>query len=148
MDDAGMAKTETESAATKLKALFDRTGQSQDAFAKRAGYGFASGIQRYINPQQYKKRYFSIEIAEKLGTGLVGLGAPPITKDEVLWELAGVRVSPDGQFYKAPNGSPAINTENSVSETSSVNHDTETNARIASLEAPDFKRFSKDIPVY
>jgi hypothetical protein len=51
------------------------------------GYARASSIQRYENPDDYKKEFINPELVLKLIKAISGLGEPPITAAEV-WSLA------------------------------------------------------------
>jgi len=79
--------------ADKFRALRKRAGMTLSGLAKAMGYRNGSSIQRYEDPDLYKKKYLSFEICERLAGAIVGLGHPAITKDEV-FELAGITHEP------------------------------------------------------
>ena len=68
----------------KFRALRERADLSMDELAKKMGYAGASSIQRYENPNEYKKTYIAPDLAAKLVKALVGRGTPPIEASEVL----------------------------------------------------------------
>lgn len=73
----------------KLRALRERAGLSRDALAARLGYSHGTAIQRYEEPAAYAKReHLRLDLALKLADVFVGMGSPPITREEVL-DLAG-----------------------------------------------------------
>lgn len=57
-----------------------------DELARAMGYKGASSIQRYENPDDYKKRYISPDLAAKLLSAIEGKGEPPIRAADV-WAL-------------------------------------------------------------
>ena len=65
-----------------------------DVLAKKMGYRAASGYQRYESIAQYKEDYLPIKLVRSLTQVLVGLGEPPIQKEEVL-ELSGQQLNGD-----------------------------------------------------
>lgn len=79
--------SEHDSVTRKFKALRDRAGLTLDELAKAMGYSRASSIQRYENPDDYKKEFIAPELVLKMIKALVGKGEPPITAAEV-WALA------------------------------------------------------------
>lgn len=85
-----MAKHTGNSAPLMLTKLRERAGLSMEEMARLAGYKYASGVQRYENPDQYTKLYFPLDLTRKFAKALVGRGDPKITADEVFSELAGV----------------------------------------------------------
>lgn len=70
----------------RFRDLRERAGLSMDELARRMGYKGASSIQRYENPDDYKKSYIGPDLAAKLQRALVGKGSPPIEATEV-WAL-------------------------------------------------------------
>lgn len=75
-----------DSVTEKFRQLRERAGLSMDELAKGMGYKGASSIQRYENPDEYKKEFISPDIAAKLLKVVSGKGAPPIEAKEV-WAL-------------------------------------------------------------
>ncbi|RVI52137.1 LexA family transcriptional regulator [Sinorhizobium medicae WSM1115] len=75
-----------DSVTEKFRQLRERAGLSMDELAKGMGYKGASSIQRYENPDEYKKEFISPDIAAKLLNVVVGKGTPPIDAKEV-WGL-------------------------------------------------------------
>ena len=78
-----MAKRLDDSAPVALQKLIKRSGISMSEVARLAGYKHASGLQRYVNPDEYKEHYFPVKTTEKLAKALVGKGQPPIAADDV-----------------------------------------------------------------
>lgn len=70
----------------RFRELRERAGLSMDELARRMGYARASSIQRYENPDEYKKNYIGPDLTEKLVKAIVGRGNPPIDASEV-WAL-------------------------------------------------------------
>jgi transcriptional regulator with XRE-family HTH domain len=89
--NCGMVKKATETVTARLKALRERAGLTMAEVAAALGYKTASGYQRYEDADVYRKKYISIEMAEKLVPLLSGRGNPPITAAEVM-ALAGTPV--------------------------------------------------------
>ena len=77
----------------RLDEMRGRSGLTVDELARRMGYKTASGVQRYLSPESYKKAYFSLDVARKIDRALTGMGLPPITRQEV-YALAGVEPPP------------------------------------------------------
>lgn len=115
--------SENESVTLRLRELRERAGLSMDDLAKGMGYSRASSIQRYVNPDEYRKQYFAPDLAAKLAKALVGKGSPPIQAKEI-WDLTrptGSLISsydPDevetqteggGAVYSREHWRPAIN---------------------------------------
>jgi transcriptional regulator with XRE-family HTH domain len=75
-----------DSVTDKFRVLRERAGLSMDELAKGMGYKGASSIQRYENPDEYKKEFISPDIASKMLAVVVGKGAPAIEPREV-WAL-------------------------------------------------------------
>lgn len=73
-----------------LRKLIDRSGRSASEIAEECGYSHPSGLQRYTS-DEFKGKYFRVELVEKLAKALVGYGDPPVTAEEV-YALAGVAV--------------------------------------------------------
>ena len=71
--------TETE-IPSRIRHLMHRAGMSMDELARAMGYARASSIQRYLSDGEYKKKFISVELAEKLESALQGKGNPPIAK--------------------------------------------------------------------
>lgn len=71
---------------TRVRELRDRAGMSLDELARAMGYKGASSIQRYENPDGYKKEFLTADLAHKFAKALVGKGNPPIVVEEV-WAL-------------------------------------------------------------
>jgi len=69
--------------------LYKRSGLAMLPLANRMGFKTSSGIQRYMDANEYKKKYFSLDLAERIAAAIVGMGDPPITRAEVL-ALAGI----------------------------------------------------------
>lgn len=65
-----------------LRRIWRRSGLSMLALGRACGYSAASGVQRYLE-EGYSAR-LSIELAEKLAAAMVGLGDPPVTREEIL----------------------------------------------------------------
>jgi len=70
----------------KFRRLRERAGLSMDALAHGMGYARASSIQRYEDPNEYRKEFISPDLALKLSKVVVGKGTPPIEAGEV-WAL-------------------------------------------------------------
>lgn len=85
-----MAKQAQESAAAVLDRFRIRAGLNASQLAKGAGYAFASGLQRYLDPEAYTEPRFPLRLVARFASALVGKGEPPITRDELYLELAGV----------------------------------------------------------
>lgn len=82
-----MAKNE--SAPLKLKKLRTRAQLSMAAVAKELKLRGASSYQRYEDETLFRKEFLPLEVVRPLLGILVGKGAPPISKEEVL-SLAGL----------------------------------------------------------
>lgn len=78
---------ETDSVTQKFRSFRERAGMSMDELAQAMGYARASSIQRYENPDDYKKKFISPELVLKMIKAVVGKGDPAITAAEV-WALA------------------------------------------------------------
>jgi SOS-response transcriptional repressor LexA len=61
----------------RLREMWQDTGLSMLAFAKRCGYTTASGVQRYLD-DHYAPRRLPLEIAEKLAKGFEGYQDPSV----------------------------------------------------------------------
>jgi SOS-response transcriptional repressor LexA len=72
----------------ELKKLRQRAGLSMADMAKYMGYKTPSGYQRYENPLEFTKEYFSVMFTNKLLEALQGRGNPPIEAIEV-YRLSG-----------------------------------------------------------
>ena len=79
----------------QIRELMSRAGLVQGSLAHRMGFKGASSIQRYLSDEHFKDPVLPNKIAVKLETALVGLGTPPITKEEI-WALTGVPISGTG----------------------------------------------------
>lgn len=86
-----------------LKSLRERAGLSMDRLAQACGYKGASSYQRYEDADLYHKRWLPLPLVLKLAEALVGRGAPPIARAEVL-ALAGVAEVPSGAAPALPSG--------------------------------------------
>lgn len=71
----------------EVRALYERSRLSLDQFARKIGYARASSVQRYMNAEEYKRRYLNRDLVDNM-LELVGLGDPPIEAADVL-KLAG-----------------------------------------------------------
>lgn len=78
---------EAGAAAKKLKALRERARLSVREMQEKLGIAASSTYAGWEN--EYKKPYLAFDRAEKVAKALVGLGEPPITREEVM-ALAGV----------------------------------------------------------
>lgn len=82
-----------------LTSLRKRSGLSLEQLAKRMGYAGASSIQRYFALGGRSPGYLPRDTVAKFADALVGIGTPPINKEDV-WELAGPELA---QALGAPN---------------------------------------------
>lgn len=94
---------------SSFRDLRTRTKMSMNAFAKLLGYSGASSIQRYENPDLYKKPYLPPEIIAALIKKVVGLGQPPITEEDIYkmaaWQPANIEQDLDTtKDYDLNNG--------------------------------------------
>ena len=69
---------------TRLRRLRQRSGLSMKALAKALGLRGASSYQRYEDETLNKTNHLRPDIVEKLARALIGRGAPPIGREEVL----------------------------------------------------------------
>ncbi|KQY71333.1 phage repressor protein [Ensifer sp. Root142] len=76
----------SENISNQWRKLRERAGMSMDELAREMGYSRASSIQRYENPDEYRKPSISTELAGKLLKALKGRGNPPIEPKDV-WAL-------------------------------------------------------------
>lgn len=80
------AMSEGETFGAKFRALVERSGMSYRTLAKEAGFGGASGIQRYVDV--HHDTPMGIDVARRFAAAMEGRGTPPIDQAEVL-ELTG-----------------------------------------------------------
>lgn len=66
--------------------VVERAGLSYERFARLIGLKGASSVQRYFTDE--RSTYLPVEWVRRVADNLAGLGAPPITREEV-FELAG-----------------------------------------------------------
>jgi len=66
-----------------VRDLAKRADLNMTQFAKRLGYKTTSGVQRYFSPDAYKGGYLSTDLIGRMIEGLVGLGEPAITADDI-----------------------------------------------------------------
>lgn len=101
-ENARMVENETTGA--RLRQLWEASGLSMAAFAKAAGYGAASGVQRYLEPH-YDKR-LPIDKAEAFATALAGHG---VTREQVMaltgFAPAGTSPEPNAQPFQMEGAS-------------------------------------------
>jgi phage repressor protein C with HTH and peptisase S24 domain len=86
-----MRGSDNDAAPAALRRFIARTGMSDIAVARKAGYRFSSGLQRFVR-DDYPNRYFQVKIVDKLAKVLVGRGTPPISAEEFYLKLAGLPV--------------------------------------------------------
>jgi len=67
----------------EVRSLAARVGMNMSQFARQLGYAKASSIQYYFHPQLYRGGYLGYNLAERMIKHLVGLGNPPITRDDI-----------------------------------------------------------------
>lgn len=73
----------------KLRALRGRSGLSKQQVAIACGWKGATSYARYENPDLFTRPVLPLDVCLRLVPALVGRGAPPITRAEVM-ELAGI----------------------------------------------------------
>lgn len=123
-----------------LRGLRKRAGLSMEALAQMAGYKGASSIQRYENPDQFRKRFLPFDVVERFASALVGRGNPPITQAEV-FAMAG----PIAQAA-FPLESQAVN-QSTDYPVSSVPAGMVEAELVSGLEPPSPASMTKDLPV-
>ena len=79
----------------QLRKLREEAGYSRDELASRMGFRTGSALQRYENPEEYRRPYFRVDFVEKLVGPLTERGIP---RAKVL-ALAGI---PDPNAQAAP----------------------------------------------
>lgn len=82
-----------ESMTAAVRALAARAGMNMSQFARQLGYARAASIQYHFHPHLYRGGYLSYNLAERMLKHLVGLGDPPITKDDIR-ALVGPELAP------------------------------------------------------
>lgn len=83
---------------TAIRDLFDRSGLSREEIARLAGYRYGSAVQRYCDPDVFKRKWLPRDVAERLARALVGRGDPKITRDEVIALTGGI--APNGKMER------------------------------------------------
>lgn len=91
--DVMVAKSDSETIQSRLKALRTRAGLSMARLARAAGYKQASSYQRYENESETFE-FLPIPVGRRLAAVLVGKGKPPIELHEVM-ALCGVTMEGD-----------------------------------------------------
>lgn len=74
----------------------------QASLAQRMGLAGASSLQRYLSDDSFKEPVISTKMATRLEKALVGLGSPPITRDEI-WSMTGVPAGVVAPEREKPN---------------------------------------------
>jgi len=66
-----------------VRSLATRAGMTMTQFARQLGYAKASSVQYYFHSKLYRGGFLSYNLAERMINHLVGLGDPPITRDDI-----------------------------------------------------------------
>jgi len=122
----------------EFRRLYERTGLSMLALARAMDFRTASGIQRYMDADHYKKKYFSRELVERIERAIVGMGEPPITRDEVL-ALAGIFPLPGETPSNVPTGTLLEFRKVEMSPPTFGNRDVPIRSAAAGLGRGDFR---------
>lgn len=149
-----MARRLGDPAPIRLRKFRERAGLSMEQLALKAGFKHASGLQRHENPEAFTEPYYTAKLVGRLAKGLVGLGEPTITKEELFADLAGVGLLEFGDYVMEspdPDVDPSVTPvpkPRAQHELTTPDGTVKPNAKLAAEETPDFRHFPKDIPVY
>jgi len=139
-----MASQGLEHVCLRFNRLRDRLGSggrplSMERFARALGFHHGSGVQRYVNSEQYglEKTGLPGHLIRKAIDAFVGHGEPPITEEELL-QLSDL--SPGGPIIAPVGGAVTGGLQES--------HNIVTPEMLPYRDLRDFRSLDKDVPVY